>query len=51
MSKLTKQLRKDWAQMQGWRRFNNDRTNWKGFLSLASEIYGISAKEVANRIH
>jgi len=44
MSKLTKQLRREWADFQrvSW--------GWKSFLILASSIYSISRKEVRNRV-
>jgi hypothetical protein len=52
MSKLTKQLRKDWSQIQyGWDQTpQTPKGRFRRFCEIASVIYKLPWKEVANRV-
>lgn len=53
MKKLTKTLRRDWANIQRYVCFDDMQTTphtWQVFLSVASLLYRIPRKEVANRV-
>lgn len=52
MQTLTKQLRKDWAQIQhGWDGAKQTPPGrFRKFCEMAARIYGLPRKEVANRV-
>jgi hypothetical protein len=53
MQVLTKQLKKDWSQIQGHWGITSPtpKGRWHAFVGMAARIYKISRKEVINRIH